>query len=220
MRILQGDTYVPRRPGAAPVKKKRHMTEEGLAAISNAQKKRWAKSREASSSPTTATSGIKTSDIRMRAGEYHCPECGRGYPLRRSLGKHRSARHGINGISKSAVALRKQLKRNKKLANHNGEIIEPPANNQGEDNGSITLTAHRITTQRIASNRSAAPPEWNDENRAGYLFAHVQSQLENAAQGGTGSKQNITQRLSELLHLEVRGTEERERSLRLLRGMS
>ena len=42
--------------------------------------------------------GINTSDVPMKQGKYHCPECRKGFRSKVTLGTHRRYRHGIMGM--------------------------------------------------------------------------------------------------------------------------
>jgi len=149
---------------------------------------------------------LLTSEIQKRSGLFHCPECGESFPERRYLGRHRT-KHGIE-----ATGIQARCRKLAKLKKLEG------AQQNGKQPAGQTPTAQLVSSNGRGRPKKAA--HWNEESITGFIFAHVHTLIENACAGREDIVPNITQRLSDLLHLEVSGKKAGQGHLGLLRGLS
>jgi predicted RNA-binding Zn-ribbon protein involved in translation (DUF1610 family) len=239
--------------------------------------------RKQGGAPTTAsepaskrTAKISTLEIVERGGHFKCPECGEKFPLRRTLGVHRAAKHGVRGTSVAAQSYAVKRAATTHVNGHpattavklvRGKYHCPEC--QAKHNDLQHLGLHRRTAHGIqgvfsfkhqarqkqkqlllkgaqqneypashetdndptylpppaqpASSNGAGRPRkaaWTEESLSGFVFAHVHSLIEDACRGREDSIPHVTQRISELLHLEVHGQAARAQRVGLLRRMS
>lgn len=261
--LRAGRLAKPMKAKRPPKLGQRRLSKESIERIAVAQRARWARVhaardrgeitgvlRRVSLGRVNGKGHIPTSEVRARKGQYHCPECGRGFPALRHLGRHRST-HGVAAASKSNLAAKARrakttdvIFRQEDGTYHCPECDSPFGSPSGInyhlvhthnvhrrykfrslkptnlEGETIHGNGHQPATQPSSPHRKTNKGEWTSEGIAGFLFAHVQSLIERACTGREGAISDVTLRLSTLLHFEVSRESQRQRHLGMLHSLS
>jgi predicted RNA-binding Zn-ribbon protein involved in translation (DUF1610 family) len=164
---------------------------------------------------TTHVNGhIATTAVKLVRGKYRCPECQAKYNDLQHLGLHRRAAHDIHGVfSFKHQARQKQ----KQLLLKGAQQNEYPASHETDNDPAYLSPSPQPVSPNGAGRRKTA---WTNESLSGFVFAHVHSLIEDACRGREDAIPDVTQRISELLHLEIHGQAARAQRVGLLRRMS
>jgi hypothetical protein len=92
-------------------------------------------------------------------------------------------------------------------------ILGKKSDQEGENNGGIDSSP---TTRLVKAKKNGKGNPWSPEALSGFLYAHLDTHLENASQGDPSTRAHISHRLTEFLsHSVLRsGLQDREGSVR------
>lgn len=130
--------------------------------------------------------GISTSDVPMRGGKFHCPECKKGFGSKVTLGTHRRTRHGILSLKPHKKKEVKSGRRSYTRRNATSDPRVQPVVESRSDVNSIPTEDKEYGFREFST---------------GYAVGHIKTWIDFYCQqtGGKLSPDELTRRVAELL---------------------